>query len=171
MLFWNEVKTLWYVSYISVTQILYQQTSDLYQIPLNFWSRTACKGVTKWVLYVAEQLRVMSQCVKVSRNFVHAYSVNCCGLLCCRTLEGQQPGCTLPPPKPLHKHRYTYIYICVCVCVCVCVYIFRKGQLLCVYIYIYICRHTVTAHFSQLTNEVLTLHALNITCNGVHCGL
>ena len=35
----------------------------------------------------------------------------------------------------------------------------------------YICRHLVTAHFSQLTNMVLTLLALNIACSGVHCGL
>ena len=36
---------------------------------------------------------------------------------------------------------------------------------------IYICRHTVNAHFSQLTNTVLTLHALTVACSGVHCGL
>ena len=35
----------------------------------------------------------------------------------------------------------------------------------------YICRHLVTAHFSQLTNTVLTLLALSIACSGVHCGL
>ena len=37
--------------------------------------------------------------------------------------------------------------------------------------YIYICRHTVTAHFSQLTNKVLTPCDLIITCNAVHCVL
>ena len=46
-----------------------------------------------------------------------------------------------PPPKPLHKHRY-------------------------------ICQTLlVTAHFSQLTNTVLTLLATVIACSGVHCGL
>jgi len=35
----------------------------------------------------------------------------------------------------------------------------------------YICRHFVTAHFSQLTNTVLTLLAMIIACYGVHCGL
>jgi len=35
----------------------------------------------------------------------------------------------------------------------------------------YICRHLVTAHFSQLTNTVLTQLALIIACPGVHCGL
>jgi len=35
----------------------------------------------------------------------------------------------------------------------------------------YISRHLVTAHFSQLTNTVLTLLALTISCSGVHCGL
>ena len=34
-----------------------------------------------------------------------------------------------------------------------------------------ICRHTATAHFSQLTNKVLTLLSLNTACTGVHCGL
>ena len=33
------------------------------------------------------------------------------------------------------------------------------------------CRYVVTAQFSQLTNKVLTLRALIITCSGVHCGL
>ena len=88
--------------------------------------------------------RCCKQCVEVWRNFVYSYSVNCCGLLRCRTHEGQafiqEPECTPPPPKPLHKHRY-------------------------------ICRHTVTANFSRLTNKVLTLCALIIACNGVHCGL
>ena len=35
----------------------------------------------------------------------------------------------------------------------------------------YVCRHLVTVHFSQLTNTVVTLCALIITCSGVHCGL
>ena len=35
----------------------------------------------------------------------------------------------------------------------------------------YIRRYLVTAHFSQLTNTVLTLLALTITCSGVHHGL
>jgi len=35
----------------------------------------------------------------------------------------------------------------------------------------YIRRHLVTAHFSRLTNTVLTLLALTIACSGVHCGL
>jgi len=35
----------------------------------------------------------------------------------------------------------------------------------------YRCRHLVTAHFSQLTNMVLTLLALTIAYSGVHCGL
>jgi len=35
----------------------------------------------------------------------------------------------------------------------------------------YICRHVITAHFSQLTNTVLTLLALTIASPGVHCGL
>jgi hypothetical protein len=34
----------------------------------------------------------------------------------------------------------------------------------------YIHRNLVTAHFSQLTNMILTLLAL-IACSGVHCGL
>jgi len=38
-------------------------------------------------------------------------------------------------------------------------------------IYIYICRHLVTAHFSQLINKVLTLFALIITYTAVHSGL
>ena len=63
----------------------------------------------------------MSQTVrKVWRNFVHSYSVTCCGLLCCRTLEGQaffqEPESTPASTKPLHKHQY-------------------------------ICRHIVKAHF------------------------
>ena len=40
-----------------------------------------------------------------------------------------------------------------------------------IYIYIYIYVDTATAHFTQLTNKVLTLLALIITCTGVHCGL
>jgi hypothetical protein len=35
----------------------------------------------------------------------------------------------------------------------------------------YLRRHLVTAHFSQLTNTVLTLPALTIVCSGDHCGL
>ena len=35
----------------------------------------------------------------------------------------------------------------------------------------YICGHLMIAHFSQLTNMVLTLLALTIACSGVHCGL
>ena len=35
----------------------------------------------------------------------------------------------------------------------------------------YICRHTVTAHYPQVTNKVLTLHSLIIACNGDHCWL
>jgi len=35
----------------------------------------------------------------------------------------------------------------------------------------YIHRYLVNAHFSQLTNTVLTLLALTVTCYGVHCGL
>jgi len=35
----------------------------------------------------------------------------------------------------------------------------------------YVCRHLVTAHYSQLTNTVFTLLALTIACSGVHCGL
>jgi hypothetical protein len=35
----------------------------------------------------------------------------------------------------------------------------------------YVRRHLVTAHFSQLTNMVLTLLALIIACSGVHSGL
>ena len=45
LLFWKEVKTLWNVSYRSVTQILYQQTCVLYQIPLTHWSRLTSKDV------------------------------------------------------------------------------------------------------------------------------
>jgi len=36
---------------------------------------------------------------------------------------------------------------------------------------LYIHRHSVTVHFSQLTNMVLTLLALTIACSWVHCGL
>jgi len=39
------------------------------------------------------------------------------------------------------------------------------------HIHWYIRRHLVTAHFSQLTNMVLTLLALTIPCSGLHCGL
>ena len=87
--------------------------------------------------------RCRKQCVDISRSFVHAYLVNCCGLLllCCRTLEDQafiqEPECTPPPPKHLHTHRY-------------------------------ICRHIAIAHFFQLTNKVLTLLALITACTGVH---
>jgi hypothetical protein len=35
----------------------------------------------------------------------------------------------------------------------------------------YICRYLVNAHFSQLTNMVLTWLALIIACPRVHCGL
>ena len=35
----------------------------------------------------------------------------------------------------------------------------------------YIRRYLVTAHFSQLTNSLVTLCALIIACSGVHCGL
>ena len=35
----------------------------------------------------------------------------------------------------------------------------------------YIRRHLVTAHFSQLSNTVVTLHALIGARSGVHCGL
>ena len=48
-----------------------------------------------------------------------------------------------PSPKPLHKHRYIYIYLDT----------------------------SLTAHFSQLTNTVLTELAMVIACSGVHCGL
>jgi len=41
----------------------------------------------------------------------------------------------------------------------------------CLHKHRYIRRHLVTAHFSQLTNMVLTLRALIIACSGVHCGL
>ena len=34
----------------------------------------------------------------------------------------------------------------------------------------YIRRHLVTAHFSELTNTILTLLALTIACSGVHYG-
>ena len=81
---------------------------------------------------------------EVSRNVVDAFSVNCCGMLSCRTLECQAfiqvPECTPQFPKPLHKHRY-------------------------------ICRHIAIAHFFKLTNKVLTLLPLIVACNGVHCGL
>jgi len=39
------------------------------------------------------------------------------------------------------------------------------------HIHRYIRRHLVIAHFSQLTNTVLTLLALTIACSGLHCGL
>jgi len=39
------------------------------------------------------------------------------------------------------------------------------------HIHQYIRTHLVTVHFSQLTNMVLTLLALTITCAGLHCGL
>ena len=82
--------------------------------------------------------------VEVWRNFVHSYLVNCCHLLCCRMLEGQA-FIQVPectPPSTIPLHKHQYI-----------------------------CRHIVTAHFSQLTNKVLTEHAVIIACNGVHCGL
>ena len=101
LLFWKEVKTLWNVSYKSVTQILYHKTCVLYRIPLTHWSRLTSKDV--------------ANSVEVWRNFVQSYSVTWCGLLCCRTLEGQafiqEPECTPPSPKPLHKHRYTCRHI------------------------------------------------------------
>jgi hypothetical protein len=46
-----------------------------------------------------------------------------------------------PPPKLRHKHQYIYIDI------------------------------SLTAHFSQLTNTVLTQLAMAISCSGFHCGL
>jgi hypothetical protein len=48
----------------------------------------------------------------------------------------------VPPPPPKPLHKHRY-----------------RG------------RHLVTAHFSHLTNMVLTLGALINTCTGVHCGL
>jgi len=44
----KEVKTLWNVSYKSVTQTLYQHTCVIYQIPLIFWSQMTSKNVTQW---------------------------------------------------------------------------------------------------------------------------
>jgi len=35
----------------------------------------------------------------------------------------------------------------------------------------YTCRHSVTMHFSQMTNMVLTQLDFIITCSGVHCRL
>jgi len=46
-----------------------------------------------------------------------------------------------PPPKPHHKHRYIYTI------------------------------YSLTAHFSQLTNTVLTQIAMAIAWSGVRCGL
>jgi len=46
-----------------------------------------------------------------------------------------------PPPKPHHKHRYIYI------------------------------DSSLTEHFSQLTNTVLTQLAMALAYSGVHCGL
>jgi len=46
-----------------------------------------------------------------------------------------------PPPKPLHRHRYIYI------------------------------DSSLTAHFSQLTNMVLTQLAMDIAYSAFHCGL
>ena len=46
LLAWKVVKTLWNVSYTSVTQILYQKTCVLYQVPLNFWNHITSKDVT-----------------------------------------------------------------------------------------------------------------------------
>jgi len=48
----------------------------------------------------------------------------------------------VPPPPPKAPHRHRYIH-----------------------------RHFITAHFSQLTNTVLTLLAMVIACSAVHCGL
>jgi len=48
----------------------------------------------------------------------------------------------LPPPPPKPFHKHRY----------------RR-------------RHLVIAHFSQLTNTVLTLLALIVAYSGVHCGL
>ena len=48
----------------------------------------------------------------------------------------------VPPPPPKPHHRHWYI----------------RG-------------HLVNAHFSHLTNTVMTLLALTIACSGVHCGL
>ena len=47
----------------------------------------------------------------------------------------------VPPPPPKPLHKHQYIH-----------------------------RNLVTAHFSQMTNKILTLLAL-IACSGVHCGL
>ena len=48
----------------------------------------------------------------------------------------------VPPPPPKPLHKHRYVH-----------------------------RHLVTAHFSQLTNTVLTLLALIFAHSGVHCGL
>ena len=84
------------------------------------------------------------KCVELWRKFVHSYLVNYCSLLRCRTSEGQAfiQEPECTPSSPKPLHKHPYI-----------------------------CRHTVTAHFFQLTNKVLTLLALIIACTGVHCGL
>ena len=90
LLFWKEGETLWNVSYRSVTQILYQKTCVLYQIPLALWSRITSKDVAKSVSKFGGILFTPI-----------------------RALEGQafiqEPECTPPSLKPLHKHRYIYI--------------------------------------------------------------
>ena len=80
-------------------------------------------------------------------QFFHSYSVDCCGLQCFRTFEvqafKQEPECT--PLYLLNPSTNTEIYIYI--------------------------DTSLTAHFSQLTNMVLTLPATFIACSGVHCGL
>jgi hypothetical protein len=132
-------KTLWNVSYKSVTKILYQQTCVLYQIPLTFWSQRTFKMSRCEPFKLPKNLqKCRKKCVEVWRKFVHSYLVNYCTLLRCRTSEGQ--AFIQEPDVPLHLLNL-------------------------------ICKHTVTAHFFQLTNKVLTLLALIITCTGVRCGL
>jgi len=64
-------------------------------------------------------------------------------MLCCRALQGQAfvQEPECTTPAPKPLHK-TDIYV-----------------------------ETVTAHFTHLTNKVLTLLALIIACTGVHCGL